>query len=365
MSGGNESRVVVLICPPKLQAKADVSKDGLKKRCSIGILVFFFTFYVTVTRTFSASTHHDHQVQKKGNSRVTFMLNKGRLGDNLLNYITAKHLAFTKNVPFTYPYFALSEYLALSNYEKQETRKIKGKKKSPKDVVFIKQEADYNKIKKSKKFAIYACRFGLPLKNPSQAFLAEIKRMISPLITIPRVSAPEGYVSVAIHVRRGSGGDLQKLEYYYSVLASKFPPDSYYLEQINVLYQYTGKKRLYVYIFTDYKNPQEIALRYQQALNNPDILFDYRKNLTYAGTDVASHQIIEDLFMMTQCDYLIRPHSSLSMTAQIIGNYVMTISPKAYIREHNQVKISQVYTALRGEPLYIETVAPLTRRKKI
>lgn len=297
------------------------------------------------------------QQKKHGEkARLAFKLNGGRLGDNLMNYVAAKQIAYEKGIPFYYPQFRHTELLHLSSTEKKINLKyLKGpskQKRKRKDIVDIKSENDAKHIN-PKKRSLYICHFGLPIKK-AEPFISEIHRTISPKIPIPRISVPPNTISVAVHVRKGSGSDLGVLNHLLAVIPTKLPPDSYYLEQIKYLYEYFGRQKLYVYLFTDYKDPSTLASLFSNQLNNPEIQIDCRRNLSFAGNDVVSHQIIEDLFMMTQCDCLIRPRSSLSMIAQVIGDYRVVISPKEWGYINNEVKITQTHQTLDNNWLIID-----------
>ena len=58
----------------------------------------------------------------------------------------------------------------------------------------------------------------------------------------------------------------------------RFPPDTYYIGQLKYIASLFPEKLIYAFIFTDDPQPDKIAAKYKDALNNPKIYFDYRKN---------------------------------------------------------------------------------------
>ena len=79
---------------------------------------------------------------------------------------------------------------------------------------------------------------------------------------------------VAVHVRRGGGFDFANIKALFPL---KFPPDSYYIEQISRLAYIYHDKKICICILTDDPNPNEIVKHYQETLQNPRLLFICRK----------------------------------------------------------------------------------------
>lgn len=103
---------------------------------------------------------------------------------------------------------------------------------------------------------------------------------------------------------------------------TKFPPDDYYIKQIERLSHMLEHAPMYVYIFTDYAHPEEIAVKYKEALNLPNIIFDWRRQ----GHDYKKN-IIEDLFALSQFEYLIRSISSYSGIGFLMGDHKLVLAP--------------------------------------
>ncbi|MFH1832064.1 MAG: hypothetical protein ABH827_04675 [bacterium] len=106
--------------------------------------------------------------------------------------------------------------------------------------------------------------------------------------------------------------------------------DSFYISGIKQISALYPEKQLYVYIFTDDKNPERIAKKYQDQLNNPAIAFDYRRE-----THDHTMHVLEGFFSMLKFDCLIRSDSSFSLVASKLGYYKYVIYPGGYQWQNN------------------------------
>src|SRR5581483_4103322 len=77
-----------------------------------------------------------HLQQALVTSAVTYELNSGRLGDNLLTYGIARWISYKYGLPFLYVPFEYSEYLRL--HETDPVYDAKKAKRSFKNHVFVK-----------------------------------------------------------------------------------------------------------------------------------------------------------------------------------------------------------------------------------
>ena len=272
-------------------------------------------------------------------------------------YLLAKCIAHKYNLPLLYKQIEYSEFLNLhyhepQRYEKEQTQKLHYR-------CSILKESDLQNHTHEKTLFISSLKFRAPetsgtyklrkyfLKNPD--LLQEIKFMLTPIKqpNIPKL--PKNKLSVALHVRKGGGFDEPlKSQQYYSTddipshveqapitkiemrrFADKrhplrFPPEQFYVDQLKQLADDYPNQQLYVFIFSDEKNLKALCNRLKIAVNNKNITFDYRK-------DDPSQYIIDDCIAMQHFDILIRPASSYSKTAQILGNNKLTIYPtKSY-----------------------------------
>jgi hypothetical protein len=102
----------------------------------------------------------------------------------------------------------------------------------------------------------------------------------------------------------------------------RFVPNEFFVSQIDRIAQMFEGQRLYVYIFTDHQNPKKLARKLSVALNNENIIFDYRKDDNRHDLNV-----LEDFFSMMQFDCLIRPGSHFSRFVERLGNAHLAIYP--------------------------------------
>jgi hypothetical protein len=305
-----------------------------------------------------------------------------RLGDQLITYYKAKWLSYKYNIEFFLTDFPYSDRFALSKIDKNmhefNMKKFKQHTK-------IKNENDLisylNKKKNNKKNVLFNVCLDAQI-NESQTFEfafdlharfvgdkkfeTEIKMLFQPLV-VPQMNLPEGIITVAVHVRKGSGGDKPLIsEQYFDVPAvlltyefidlenknnqslakqsfatidtkqwwlkpsdylhpTKFPPEQYYIDQINKLSALLLGAPLYVYIFTDDPNPQELVERFRRVINKQNIVFATRdeKNL-------YKDRVVEDLLLMSQFDCLIRGSSGFSLASQYIGSYKIIFFPRNF-----------------------------------
>ena len=151
-------------------------------------------------------------------------------------------------------------------------------------------------------------------------------------------SLPQGKPTVAVHIRKGGGFDHPLVSTQYTsdtpkkdekgVFSDKhhpfkFPPEQYYVDQIILLHKLLDEEPVYVYIFTDDKQPKQLVQRLQDAIKHPNITFDYRKE-----GNGHNKNVMEDICAMSQFDYFIRSGSHFPWIAQMIGNHKAIIYPK-------------------------------------
>ncbi len=162
-------------------------------------------------------------------------------------------------------------------------------------------------------------------------FAQKIVSMITPIIPTPRLDVPKNKITVAILVRKGSGGDrilseakgnllpLHKYEDYAN--PEKFPSDEYFIEHIKLLSMLLNDMPLYVYIFTDAVIPSALVEYYTRAVAKPNIEFACRKTANNSDT-----LVLEDFFSMSyQFDCLIRGKSCFAYASQCIGHHKIII----------------------------------------
>jgi hypothetical protein len=103
---------------------------------------------------------------------------------------------------------------------------------------------------------------------------------------------------------------------------TKFPPEQYYIDQINLLAANTSDT-VVVRVFTDDKDPLALIDRLKANCTNDRIRFEYHDNRDKG----YKKMMVEDLYLMSQCDALIRSTSRFAIIAEVLGNYKTVILP--------------------------------------
>ena len=300
-----------------------------------------------------------------GKSAVSHDLSGGRFGDSLLCYLHAKWISYKYKIPLLYYPFEYSDKLVLSDAELMVTvgNASSLKKEKATDVEPITQELFVDTVKICPDDGILYIipwfpeslqeyeriedgRLYFYVNWSDEKFLEEIRNLVSPKAKLDLLQLPSDKITVAVHVRRNSNGfDLalsfdenlqvkegrQFLDDYYPF---KCVDDDFYISSIKKLCELFQSKQIYIYIFTDDKDPEKIAEKYKNALNNPLITFDYRHD----KHDHTVH-VLEDFFSMLKFDCLIRSDSNFSLVASKLGNYKYDISPAGYQLKNNHPMI--------------------------
>lgn len=285
----------------------------------------------------------------------------GRLGDQMLLYCRAKYYSLKyHNIPLYVRPFINSGLLALSKLETTYTPDIEKKFKHQVHV-----SSTYIKNNQDDTLFIIDWNVGEDIYH-NESYNEIYKKMLAPLIPIPKLHAPANYVSVAVHIRKGSGGDnplhsiqitdnnssrLQNLQNLYSDrgFPLKFPPEQYYIDHINKLAELIQPHQLFVQIFSDAKDYLGLVNRIAQHCDkNIKFYMQKTKNSTLA-----------DLYLMSQFDCLIRPDSSFSMAAQIVGNHKIIIWPTKYTWLADRLIINEAFIKLVDKTLQTKVTYPI------
>lgn len=279
---------------------------------------------------------------------ITYEFSGGRFGDNLAAYAHAKWLSYKTGIPLYYRPFKYSDKLAMHMQEKHLdhyldnfSRHIVLSKESmaldsSSDCLYIVpyfSESEYEFRYPWTKDWIY-----FRVEWEDDEFHRLLCSMIAPVnqVSIPAHMQPADAVSVALHVRKGGGFDYPLLSEakevnpdipyadYYAGL--RFAPETFYLEQIRRLSALLANKRMYIYLFTDHENPQEIVDRFKKNLVGYDhIQFAYRAS----GNNHDAH-VLEDFFAMSRFDCVIHPQSHFSLMACKLGRPKIEIFPTSF-----------------------------------
>lgn len=283
---------------------------------------------------------------ENGARAVTYDFSGGRFGDNLLAYFHAKWIAFKYGMVFLYKPFKYAETLKLSqmdlpfdNYSFRQSMVTSNGQQianaPPSTLITIPYFPEcLNEY--ARPYMRDAHNFSVDWDDPE--FHKEIVECLTPKSHVDTVDLPDGFITVAVHVRRG--GDYEPYAHCGRVMPLKFPPDSYYISQIKRIATIFHETPLYVHIFTDDHNPQEILQRYQESIQNPNILFATEKS-----------DMFKDFFSMGRFDCIIRCMSNFSIMASLLGDYQMIITPTHALVQPNEVLVDQVEIIFKGKRL--------------
>lgn len=303
-----------------------------------------------------------HGTHNKQEAAISYNFNGGRFGDTMLTLYKALWLSWKYKIPLLYKEFPYANQMHLhtllthkyKEYVKQTKMRrvvnIHDELKQPilhhKNIAYV---IDYY----SHLVDWHDADKGLFLKHKDVAFTQYLRSMVKPCVELSLVVLPKGIKSVAVHVRKGGGFDnpllseaclnspidIKNAQHDYADVGypTKFPPDSYYIEQIKRISEILNDQPLYIYLFTDDRNPQRLVDKYSREINKKNIIFDYRKE----GNAHNAH-VLEDFFSMTQFDCLIRNDSSFSKAAHMLADYDIAIYPEHYIWQDNTLIIDRV-----------------------
>ena len=274
-------------------------------------------------------------IKLQANTAITYQQSSGRLGDQLIYYSIARGIAFKHDIEFYAKPFALWDHLLLSQKDKQFNEKnFKGF-----EHIYIRNEKeflDYYSSSKNQLFIIDHTHWETSSPdsewygvNSSSEFRNFIKSLIKPAYTIPILKLPSNSLNVALHYRTGEGYDDPKfiaMQQNEQSTNPKFRPLGYYLQQIKTLQQIFPNQAIFIYIFTDASNPEKILNIFKSKFINQNIEFSTRKE----PISWKKNTLI-DLFHMAQFDCLIRPRSSFSFIAQLIGMHQVVLHPKGIL----------------------------------
>lgn len=277
------------------------------------------------------------------NSGITWQPNGGRFGDNLLSYAKAKWLSYITGIPLLYMSFNYCDELMLREYETMYTKKIS---KQFSTQVHLSKISDDTLSMNSNTLYICHWKTGITVDWFDMEFIEELKKTIAPRNIIEKVTIPDGYISIAVHVRNG-GTFTSDNEQEKERCPLRFVPDEFFIDQIQRIANMFPEQKLYVYIFTDHAEPKKLKKKFKNELNNPLITFDCRKK----GNSHAAN-VLEDFFSMMEFDCLIRPGSHYSRFVQRLGKNKIVIYPESVTEIHPGKKIIDVINIKTRPDIY-------------
>lgn len=321
---------------------------------------------------------------------LTYKLNGGRFGDNIVSYCKTKWLSYKYKIPLFFKPFGYSECLTMSKLER-----IIGKddRKKIKKIIKIFSESELNShLKEAKEDTLFVVVWETFISKEhiylstirNQKFGSEIKKMLQPLCIKQKINLPQDRISVAVHVRKGGGfkgdGELYSDQYFDTTKLLV----SYRIVEITKCLEYIEPKlqgqtetlnpclshdNSGFWMDSDNDNPPKNSLDisyptkappeqyYVDQIKKLNALLGFVPMYIYVFTDDQkplelverfkrclnasnilfetrtsenSHKtnIIEDFYAMSQFDCLIGSSSHFSWAAQMLGHHKIVIKPK-------------------------------------
>lgn len=277
---------------------------------------------------------------KSDTSIITYKLNGGRFGDNLLSYSKAKWISYKYHIPFFYHSFPYSDQLQISALEDEYTPSIESQYEEV--LLLAKNQTPCIDVTKR---CVYINQWYTKTEidwNDRQ-FVSELKKTIAPLHDLELISPPKGFVSIALHIR--TGGNYTPDAIWQHKCPLRFVPIEFYIEQLKHIVATLEGKKIYIYLFTDHSDPARLAQQCSNSLDNPNIIWEYRQ----AGNNHKSN-VLEDFFSMMSFEYLIRPGSHFSRFVERLGDNKVVIFP-SHVRTvgHRKHIIDEVTIKTRKE----------------
>lgn len=285
-------------------------------------------------------------------SAVTYTFSGGRFGDDMLAYCHAKWISYKYQIPLLYKPFAYSDQLRMHELEvpfiEEDIKKYNAvvnistvysySIEPNSGVLYIIPYFPESIIERNRSHFFF--NFDVDWDDPF--FKTELREAIYPRnqIIVPRT--PEGCIGVALHVRIGTGYDIPTFEDFRTLLDNnpgselKFPPLSYYIQQIKRILDICPDKILYIHLFTDHNNPVELISFFKSSVASDRILFGYRNNNSH------DKNVLEDFFGITQFHCLIRPDANFALVASKLGTYQISISPWHCSKVNGEYIVDQI-----------------------
>lgn len=274
---------------------------------------------------------------------ITYSLDGGRFGDQLVNYIKALWVCWKYDLPMLYRPFSYSDDLVLS--EKHTTqlnaeslqafsKKIELAKSVDKAALFFTSldKAKEQPLAKNEKLLCVVAVL-TPFfeqfedeKFEDENFKKLLKEMVRPKVAHKKQQLPTDCISVAIHVRTGVGYDWQL---NIDNMPTKFPADTFYLNGLKVVSEHFKEKPLYVQIFTDDPHPEAICTRFLSQLQEWEI-DNVRAMECCRAVNTHDQNVLEDFFAMTEFDCLIHPDSYFTRCVGLLSAPVVEVKPPAW-----------------------------------
>lgn len=300
---------------------------------------------------------------------VTYNPNpSGRFGDQLLAFSHALWFSYTLGLPLFYKPFIYSDKLSMHD----DPAFLRNTDFVPSSQLILHGPQDYlkffNLLQKGKPQD--GTLFVVPMYPDSaylydgrpqpqftevnwkdREFLRRLRSLITPTRPLTKLQVPKGRPTVALHYRSGLNFDKDNWQQRWPL---KGPPDSFYRDALASLYKILDQP-IYVFIFTDHPEPEEVRELFRSYFRKEAIEFDCRK-----GPNSQDQNVLEDFFSFEEFDCMIRPESNYSILASILFPYKILISPVHHVlNKEGEIIVDQIlieYGAQNGLKNPIRTI---------
>ena len=343
-----------------------------------GKIMRSFHFIFLLSNLFISAFLHGAIIRNGGNLQM---------GDDIMEFCLAKLLSMKYDVPLYHTRFRQYQLFKLDLLEqKLSTDDPPMYQKMPngafpKMVKPIVSDNDVIAYKNEDALLYTTARTYVSFVSPEE--LAILKSEIQLKKVPPIKPLPQGIITVAVHIRRGNGGgqhydgelssqqlfdydrsqvlyrsDFEYFPFDYEGYQRKnghlirkkvsvdrvngwetrFPPLQFFIDQIKKLSDDLENVPLYVAICTDDRDPINMIEMLKQAVNKPNIIFDYedQRHLSYL------ERVWYDLYILSRTDVLIRSQSNFSKAAELMGNHKLIIYPLTYQWNYNKLIMTQI-----------------------
>lgn len=282
---------------------------------------------------------------------LTYFRGGGRFGDQIVAYALTKWASLKSGAQLLLQPFTYSDGLRLHQVEahykhgNRETIQVRSLPdilalietgRSEFDSIICELRREYFSIDQDNNFEHI-----MQHMLEDSAFMVQLRSMLQPVKAFQKIRLPQDMVTVAVHIRKGGGFDPPLIsDQYYTTVGDeltvlpdvyaadiiwpdKFPPEQYYVNQIKRLSKLFHDSPLFVYIFTDDRNPLALLERIKKVVGKDNIMFLCRKKGNRHNANV-----VEDFFNMARFDCLIRSCSSFARAANLLGDFKVVIYPE-------------------------------------
>jgi hypothetical protein len=259
-----------------------------------------------------------------------------RFGDRMLGYTQARYVSYVSSVPFLYRPFPYSEHLNIEfqalpfdehAHKYARTLHIHSERTL---LEFFRQIRDPNtpptlfivdyfpaEISEWDKDQTRCLLINVPWYE--EGFSTYLKNSSTPRVPIPNLRQ-EGCLNVAVHVRTLSGDDTAETSIL--VFPMKVTTTGYQKRQIKRVYEWNLGRPMYVFLFSDTKDPTGLLREFENHFQGHSITFGIQ---LHERADL--NHVVQDFFAMHAFDVLIATQSNFSMMSWRLGSFDMVLFP--------------------------------------